>query len=183
MLWVRETFYAYGSWYSSGKTNSGNQRKTFQDNTFWCRNMEDGGYYYENKPPKFIQTGKMGIEGYYKRPSLFMPKDACRIFLKITDIRVERLQHISKEDAKKEGIEFTIADKEKFGCRAAGMKLYRDYERKDNSLTSYPCNGFENAIVSFETLWQSINGKDSWEANPWVWVISFKRIEKPSDFC
>ena len=116
------------------------------------------------------------------QPSLFMPKAACRIFLKITDIRVERLNEIREEDAKKEGVEFTIADKEKFGCRAQGMKLYRNYERKDNSLTSYPCNGFENSIISFQTLWQSINGKESWDANPWVWVIVFERIEKPTDF-
>ena len=137
---------------------------------------------FENNPYLYKADDNDGENDYLRwKPSLFMPKAACRIFLVITDIRVERLQHISKEDAKKEGIEFTIADKEKFRCRATGMKLYRDYERKDNSLTNYPCNGFENAIVSFETLWQSINGKESWEANPWVWVIVFERIEKPAD--
>jgi hypothetical protein len=63
------------------------------------------------------------------------------------------------------------------GARAAGMRLFRNYERSDNSLIDYPSNGFEDAKTSFETLWASINGAESWNENPWVWVIEFKRIE------
>ena len=103
------------------------------------------------------------------RPSLFMPKAACRIFLEITEIRVERLNDISERDAINEGIK---------GTSFVGNApfLFKDYFYK------YPFNDNCPPKFSFQTLWQSINGKDSWEANPWVWVISFKRIEKPTDF-
>ena len=108
--------------------------------------------------------------GYKWKPSLFMPKDACRIFLEITDIRVERLNDITNEQAIKEGIRPTSY----FGNTPL---LFCDYSSKT------PINDSCPAKYSFETLWQSINGKDSWEENPWVWVISFKRIEKPANFC
>jgi hypothetical protein len=116
------------------------------------------------------------------KPSLFMPKEACRLFLKITNVKVERLQDISEKDAKAEGVESCIADRENFGVRAAGMRLYRDYDRKNNSLKDYPCNGFEFAKTSFETLWQSINGEQSWNDNPYVWVLEFEQCEKPLNF-
>jgi hypothetical protein len=105
------------------------------------------------------------------KPSLFMPKSACRIFLKITDIRVEKLNIISKNDAIKEGIE--IGKNEK--CSISG-KMYKTYK-------NYITNKFNlsDARVSFLTLWQSINDKNFWN-NPYVWVISFERIEKPIDF-
>jgi hypothetical protein len=98
------------------------------------------------------------------KPSLFMPKAACRIFLEITDIRVERLQDISKEDAISEGIE-------KFD----GENNWKGYFKGDYAY-------FKNPILSFTSLWRSINGFDSWDANPFVWVISFISIEKPNDF-
>jgi hypothetical protein len=116
------------------------------------------------------------------KPSLFMPKEACRLFLKITNVKAERLQDISEKDAKAEGVESCIADREHFGVRAAGMRLYRDYDRKNNSLKDYPCNGFEFAKTSFETLWQSINGEQSWNDNPYVWVVEFEQCEKPLNF-
>ena len=104
-----------------------------------------------------------------------MPKAACRIFLKITEIRVERLQDIGEEDAKKEGI-FSWVD-ERMKSKPVRYTSYCDFDNpKDPALyTSCPIN-------SFETLWQSINGKDSWAVNPWVWVIVFERTEKPTDF-
>lgn len=83
-------------------------------------------------------------------PSIFMPKAACRIFLEITDIRVERLRDISEEDAKAEGV--YVAE-----C----------------------CHAYYHG---FSLLWQKINGAESWDANPWVWAISFKRITKPENF-
>lgn len=111
---------------------------------------------------------------YKWEPSLFMPKAACRIFLKITDIRVERLQDISEEDAKREGVEIRYV-LEKVGDEKP-IEMYKDYSfNEDGYLVYY-------ASFSFQTLWQSINGKESWEANLLVWVISFECIEKPIDF-
>ncbi|WP_039659626.1 hypothetical protein [Pantoea sp. MBLJ3] len=93
-------------------------------------------------------------------PSIHMPRWASRITLEITGVRVERLQDISEEDAKAEGVP------------PAG-DLLPDYP--GTYLT--PKSDFATAGVAFQRLWQSIYGDDSWQANPWVWVIEFKRVE------
>jgi hypothetical protein len=93
------------------------------------------------------------------RPSIFMPRSASRILLEITDVRVERLQEISEADARSEG----ITDG---GCLNCG--------------NSEPCgcpDPSPDARDAFAWLWQSINGSHSWHANPWVWVVSFKRLQ------
>ncbi|EHR1181179.1 hypothetical protein KS835_001534 [Salmonella enterica] len=82
-------------------------------------------------------------------PSIHMPRWASRITLEITDVRVERLRDLSEEDAKSEGI-----------IPSAGGVL----------------PGWEYRI-NFRDLWMDIYGTDNWEANPWVWVIEFKRVE------
>lgn len=144
--------------------------------TFRTIDQDFGEPRYEYKA-----TEKINLKDKWK-PSLFMPKAACRFFLQVKSITVERLNDISEQDAIAEGVESCIADKEKFGCRAMGLKLFRDYEREDNSLINHPCNGFTNAYASFITLWENINGKGSWDKNPWVWVIEFEQIERPSGF-
>ncbi|AJB32688.1 morphogenetic protein [Klebsiella pneumoniae] len=94
------------------------------------------------------------------RPSIHMPRWASRILLEITDVRVERLNAISEEDATAEGVP------------PAGS-LLPDYP--GTFLT--PKGDFATAKVAFQRLWESIYGEESWKANGWVWVISFKRIE------
>ncbi|HHY0851343.1 TPA: hypothetical protein ACVXQU_002630 [Raoultella ornithinolytica] len=94
------------------------------------------------------------------RPSIHMPRWASRILLEITDVRVERLNSISEEDATAEGVP-----------HAGG--LLPDYP--GTFLT--PNGDFATAKVAFQRLWESIYGEDSWKANQWVWVIEFKRIE------
>ena len=101
------------------------------------------------------------------KPSIFMPKSACRIFLKVKSIQVERLQDISEQDAIAEGVE-KIAD---YGT--TGYRLYTEPEASYSDI---------DAMYSFESLWQSINGRTSWDANPFVFVYEFERIEKPLDF-
>lgn len=101
------------------------------------------------------------------KPSIYMPKSACRIFLKVKSVRVERLQDISEQDAKSEGVLDMF-----FGKDIAG-EAYFNYMDKNGG---YDCVA-DNAIHSFQTLWQSINGPESWEANHWVWVIEFERVE------
>jgi hypothetical protein len=111
---------------------------------------------------------EMSNEDWKWKPSIFMPKSACRIFLDITDVKVERLQDISEEDAIKEGIQKHIGGY-KTNYRQPSAKSYLD--------------GYSfTAQEEFKTLWYKINGPDSWNQNPFVWVISFKRIEKPADF-
>lgn len=96
------------------------------------------------------------------KPSIHMPKDACRIFLRITNVRVERLQEISEKDAIGEGIE-----KSEFG--------FKNYDKR-YPVSDYMGGGNE-AYRSFKSLWTSINGEQSWNDNPWVWVIEFERVE------
>lgn len=115
----------------------------------------DGGY-LANNPKRGFHTGKP--RGRW-RPSIHMPRWASRITLEITDVRVERLQEIRALDAISEGIE---------SVTSGGITTFRDYLAGTTDRA---------ARQSFETLWQSINGPESWRANPWVWVVEFKRIE------
>ncbi len=84
------------------------------------------------------------------RPSIFMPRWASRITLEITGVRVERVQEISESDAKAEGVE---------ASKAVEMK-----------------NGDPCYSTPYQILWNQINGTGSWESNPWVWVIEFKKL-------
>jgi hypothetical protein len=108
------------------------------------------------------------------KPSLFMPKDACRIFLKCTSVHVERLQNIDEQDAINEGVENLSTKEFKFN-------LFKNYLSNDKE-TNYQDFTTNNAVYSYQTLWQKINGKDSWDKNPFVWVYKFEKIEKPIDF-
>lgn len=99
-------------------------------------------------------------------PSIHMPKDAARIWLRIRDVRIERLQAISDSDARKEGIEI-FWKKEINGFEIVESKSI-------TSWTKIPSD-------TFKSLWKSINGYKSWNDNPWVWVIEFERIEKPKN--
>lgn len=113
------------------------------------------------------QTHRVPIEKCHKpavvdkwTPSIHMPRWASRIALEITGVRVERLNSINEHDAAAEGVP------------PAG-DLLPDYP--GTYLT--PKGDFATAEVAFQRLWQSIYGEDSWQANPWVWVIEFKRVE------
>ncbi|MBD1553854.1 hypothetical protein [Pseudomonas typographi] len=85
-------------------------------------------------------------------PSTHMPRWASRILLEITDVHVERLQGISEEQAEAEGVGF--------------LRAAPDF---DETLT---------AKQLFEILWDHINGEGAWKANPWVWCVSFRRVEQ-----
>ncbi|MFJ3121086.1 hypothetical protein ACIPI6_31670 [Pseudomonas protegens] len=91
------------------------------------------------------------------RPSIHMPRWACRILLEITAVRVERLQDISRSDIRAEGLQCPP----ELGSDDVSPN-YRDW---------YP--------AAWRELWDSINGADSWNANPWVWVVEFRRVASP----
>ncbi|EKK3979887.1 hypothetical protein PNF43_001437 [Cronobacter sakazakii] len=102
--------------------------------------------YYENVPP---------AEEIRWKPSIHMPRAASRITLEITGVRVERLQDISRVDAMAEGAP---------PSHPSIDAVSRDY-------------GFPDFSRSwFGQTWQHIYGAESWQANPWVWVVEFKRI-------
>jgi hypothetical protein len=111
------------------------------------------------------ETWGQGVSGkyYYKadkgivdqvvlswKPSIHMPREAARLFLRIKSVRVERLQEIKPEDAIREGYPI---DRE----LAESRNVYIEW---------------------FKSLWQSINGPESWAANPFVWVVEFERITR-----
>jgi hypothetical protein len=102
------------------------------------------------------------------RSSIHMPRWASRILLEVTEVRVERLQDISEADAIAEGIERLTND---FG----GVR-WRHYGSKALNLEGWSA-AWEFARNSYASLWDSINGPGSWDANPFVWAITFRRID------
>ncbi|EBW2268822.1 hypothetical protein CBK19_24560 [Salmonella enterica subsp. enterica serovar Hillingdon] len=94
-------------------------------------------------------------------PSIHMPRWASRITLEITDVRVERLHNISERDALREGL-FQLPASGRY-CLQPGMQYF--------GMASH------SAKEVYSWLWASIYGEESWAANPWVWVIEFKRVE------
>jgi hypothetical protein len=106
---------------------------------------------YEAEPPPSVGLPARSI------PSIHMPRWASRITLEITSVRVERLQDISFADAAAEGLHYT------------SERLDR-WSADGSSWVATPQN-------AYRALWQDINGPDSWAANPWVWVVEFRRLK------
>ena len=107
------------------------------------------------------------------RPSIHMPKSAARIWLQVEEVRVERLQDISQNDAMNEGVESWNEDyRTEPGSLLADWKNYQ--WKDDPKCVSYDFPSYANPVLSFASLWQSIYGVESWEANPWLWVLKFK---------
>ncbi|MDP8624890.1 MULTISPECIES: hypothetical protein [Serratia] len=141
-LWVRETF--------AGHYLDDDQIQDIKDGRYKAEDLCEYRANYSDDADC--------VDGW--TPSIHMSRWASRITLEITAVRVERLNDISEEDAKAEGV------------KPAGDML-PDYP--DTFLT--PKGDFATAKVAFQRLWQSIYGEESWSANPWVWVIEFRRLE------
>jgi hypothetical protein len=161
-LWVRETFYAYGHWTLVTTVGLSSVKKEWHFNDLTL--SEGKNYFYEDCPPatELICKGRFGL-GYFKRPSIFMPKAACRTKLEITNITAERLQDISEEDAIAEGV-IGVSRSGGFGY---GLSKEWDYNLPMHETTP---------IKAYKLLWELINGDGSWDENPWVWVIELKKI-------
>lgn len=106
-------------------------------------------------------------EGLHWKPAIHMPKEAARIWLKVTGVRVERLQEITDEQAKREGIQYDECP--------TGFTWKQETDMH---------NCYTTPIGAMQALWNStIKESDldryGWDANPWVWVIEFERCEKP----
>jgi len=137
-LWVRETFEycVRGADYPPG--------------------FEDYVAYRADNGAKMITPGLISTEDINGkwRPSIHMPRWASRISLEVTGVRMERLQDISTEDIRAEGVD-------------DGMTNPRMGKRHDASMR-----------MAWQALWESINGPDSWAASPWVWIVEFKRVSE-----
>lgn len=123
--------------------------------------------FYKESWDIYKKWGSAWEKAKWKSPAT-MPRWASRITLEITDIRVERLQEISGEDAKTEGLKSFESN---LGLNIVNpQKLYKAFPKKDG--------GYGDPIEAFENLWNSLAKKGfKWEDNPWVWVISFKRVK------
>lgn len=130
------------------------------------------------------ETWKKALNGYYYyeawqrndiadvtkwKPSIRMPKEAARIWLKVTNVRVERLQEITDEQAKREGIQYDECP--------TGFTWKQETDMH---------NCYTTPIGAMQALWNSNIKKSDldgygWDANPWVWTIEFERCEKPEE--
>lgn len=159
ILYVRETWTRFECWNCDGD-EEGNCVKEPHISVL---EKQCGCYLYR-------ATSEIGGDARW-HPSIHMPKEAARIWLKVTDVRVERLQEITEEKACVEG-----TDPWDEAC----------YENNGWHPTfSDPDSGGDpNMIDGFHKLWNSTIKKSDldrygWDANPWVWVIEFERCEKP----
>jgi hypothetical protein len=128
LMWVRESFAVTGSKIVRGP---------------------EGELIEETPTYTFRGQKQPHIEKLYKwKPSIHMPKAACRIWLEVLSVRVERLQKITSDDAIAEGVTLDMSQK-----------------------------WFKHVHI-FEELWGKINSPESWNSNPWVWVVEFKKVER-----
>jgi hypothetical protein len=118
-------------------------------------------YYFDADGLSWQDSADFKAWGFKRRPSIHMPRWASRITLEITEVRVERLQDISEADAIAEGIE-----------SEPGTAHWKNYDPSPGGWRYW-----ESPIQSYRTFWNSINGPDAWDENPWVWVVAFKRVE------
>lgn len=156
-LWVRETFYCDDYRYPDGPVDelrSLLEYRASHDCNAWeagcpCRGDDGRGAW---------------------RPSIHMPRWASRLTLEVTEVRVQRLQEISDEDAQTEGLDNAPS------MAIPGRLLWRDYGMREDDTSGW----WSSPRDSFQTLWQSINGARpgcSWSDNPFVWAITFKKAE------
>ena len=120
----------------------------------WC---DDRQFTHDSTPGRYFYKASES-ENFKWKPSIHMPKEAARIWLKVTDVRVERLQEITADSIRNEGL----------------------------SSLAVHCGDMEIALKEWENLWNSTIKKSDidrygWGANPWVWVIEFERCKKPEE--
>lgn len=155
-IWVRETWQVIHCVpeYSEGYATG------YADEWFAADNIpkssEDGWWVPVYKATDAAADDHVEDRGYKYRPSTYMPRWVSRITLEVTDVRVQRLQEIDGMDAKAEGVIIPAH----IPHNGADM----DWARRE-----------------FKALWNSINGPDAWEQNPWVWAYTFRRVEVDDD--
>lgn len=132
---------------------------------------------YVFRADKIVESGFKN-DSHIWHPSIHMPKEAARIWLDVTDVRVERLQEITETQTEEEGFLFTPP------CLHRTGENYCDIDGPCGNKIKY-C-GMSAGELFGKVLWDSTIKKSDidiygWDANPWVWVIEFERCEKPKD--
>ena len=129
----------------------------------WGEGYSEGTYIYKaDDKLAEIPTFKESSKRLY-HPSIHMPKEAARIWLKVTGARVERLQDITEDGAKAEGANWKN-----------GKNVGWEEKMKRTATERF-------AEIWNSTIKKSDRGRYGWDANPWVWVIEFERCEKPEE--
>ena len=117
-----------------------------------------------------VEVPETPLDGAWK-PSIHMPRWASRINLEITGVMVERLQEINCDDAIAEGTDWktcpTYQSVESLKEQVTASRVGRPY---------FPVLTIDY-VGGYKKLWESINGPGSWDKNPWVWVVKFRRID------
>jgi len=167
LLYVRETHWQWGRWAKNGKTKTGKQAWTF-------KGKRNRIVFKDTLSEMYVPSISSNNEtrediGWHKRPSIFMPKWAARLWLKVKSVRVERVQDISEADAKAEG---------------AKRELWFHYGRKEEDHIYLGDSIAKQGIIhknGFANLWDRINAARgySFASNPWVFVVEFEKIEDP----
>jgi hypothetical protein len=159
-LWVRETWTG-----------------TFHIDSFHVAYAADGSEKFVDAPTAYILP-KAALKPSNWVTPLFMPRWASRITLELVEVRVQRLQDISEDDARAEGIhKWTYVDCD--GDPRLDGALYHGtgYHWDKAHPTDQYDNGYASAVFAFRNLWDSINASRGfgWDTNPWVWALTFRR--------
>ncbi len=169
-LWCRETFTTYNQDTDAereARFAKAQNIKSMDDLMDWSAMPGGGG------GKKVLYAADFGDWAFDKdsdlgpwTPSIFMPRWASRITLEICEVRVQRLQDISEEDAIAEGVGRPFTPSTPTGPT---------WQLQDGLTWA------DSPIAAYRHIWEDINGPGSWDANPWVWCLTFKRIEQPVD--
>lgn len=166
ILYVRERHWRLGKWVSVKKTRKGR--------TYWGRRFKACSDEIAFEQPDGIPNVNRRQIRWHQRPAIFMPKSMTRFWIKVMAVGVQQVCDISRHDARAEGIDF-------FVMNSKPLKLaFRHYGAdgmNDPICDAYP---FHDERKSFRTLYESINGPDSFK--DWVWVYDFMRINPPQLF-
>ncbi len=124
-----------------------------------------------DRPVVYRATDEHVLPPMRWRPSIFMPRSESRITLEITEVRVERLHAISEKDAGLEGIPSLYVSGHGGGYMFAAPGVVCTRIDGEQSRMAFM---HLTAREAFTSLWENINGRQSWDENPWVWVVTFR---------
>lgn len=135
--------------------------------------IDDGRFIYKEK---FVSMERPAAEAWRWRPSIHMPKAAARIWLQVEEVKVERLQDISDDSIIAEGVRIPVngigTNKVVFKLGVENSAFSFLPERKEGE----KYNQSQLLHAFWAELWCEVNGRASWDLNPWVWVVKFKLL-------